>query len=440
MRLLLASTISTAAVTVAMTAAMPRAVRAGTGRPNVILIVCDDLNCSISPYAPEQRVHSPNFERLRDMGAMFENAFAVVPACAPSRASMLLGLMPTTSGLFTNGQNWQDATPAGAESLFGHLRKQGWDTFGTGKLFHGAGWDLRQSDWTGYWMPERYYERLEEREPAIAASASEGFDFGPSEEAAMPDVECTDRVIDRIASGGLDAGGVVVALGLARPHLPLRVGQAWFDLYPGEVERPPGYWPGARTHEENLPDQADLGRTGRRKADRIGERLTEHGELDDFLRAYYASVSFVDGEIGRVLDAVTERDLWANTYVIVTSDHGFMLGEKRQFSKFVLREAAIKVPLFVAGGEIVPQRVADPVSLIDIFPTVCGLAGVAAPDECEGQDLAPTMRGAGPPARGHSISCYGGRQRNDAEGTETFRLHATIRTAKWRLIDYGPAR
>ncbi|HET9067938.1 MAG TPA: sulfatase-like hydrolase/transferase, partial [Amaricoccus sp.] len=131
---------------------------------------------------------------------------------------------------------------------------------------------------------------------------------------------------------------------------------------------------------------------------------------------------------------------WANTFVVVTSDHGYMLGEKRQFSKFALREVALKVPLFIAGGGIAPQRVADPVSLLDIFPTICGLAGAAVPGLCEGQDLAPTLRGAGPPPRGIAVSYYGGRRRNTAEGTETFRLHSTVRTAKWRLIDYGPAR
>ena len=104
-----------------------------------------------------------------------------------------------------------------------------------------------KSESTDYWMPERYYELLEEVDVDTAASADGVFDFGPSERAALPDVQCTDWTVDKIASGALDAGGVVLALGLARPHLPTLVGQKWFDRYPERVEVPAGL--PARVHD-----------------------------------------------------------------------------------------------------------------------------------------------------------------------------------------------
>jgi arylsulfatase A-like enzyme len=435
---IVASTLSTSLSTAAMT----RASRAQPVRPNIVLVICDDMNCAISPYAPTQRVFSPNFERLKDFGVMFENAYAAVPACAPSRTAIMLGVEPTTSGVFINSQNWQEAAPLGAPSLFGHFRALGWELFGTGKLFHLADRDLRASDWSDYWVPNGYFERLGEAGVKTAASADGHFDFGPSERAAAPDVECTDWAIGQIASGAFDRGGAFVALGLARPHLPFLVPQEWFDHYPEVVEVPAGYWPGSRTYDGNVPDQADLGRTGKRRTakDKMAARLSEHGELNDFLRAYYASTSFADSQIGRVLDALEARDLWRNTIIVVTSDHGFMLGEKRQFSKFDVREVALKVPLFVAGAGIAPRRIAAPVSLVDLYPTLCGLAGVPVPGQCEGQDLAPAIRTGAPPPRDHAISCYGGRTREEGSNLETFKLHSSVRTPAWRLIDYGPAQ
>ena len=421
--------------------ALPRLAQAEASRPNIVFIVCDDLNCSISPYAPTQKVVSPNFERLQAGGAMFANAFADVPACSPSRTAMLMGLKPTTSGIFVNEQIWTEATPAGAENVFGHFRRNGWDVFGTGKLFHAADRDLRQSDWSEYWLPERYTQRLEDVTNDVAASADGSFDFGPSEGAALPDVEAADWAVEKIAAGRLDAGGVLLALGLTRPHLPLHVPPGWFDLYPEQVEVPAGYWPGSMTPEGNLPDQSDLKRQGLRKIEsgETADRLEARGEANDFLRAYYASISFIDAQVGRVIDALEARGLSGNTYVVVTSDHGFMLGEKRQFGKFDLREVTLQVPLFIAGPGIDRRSIEAPVSLMDLYPTLCSLGGLPTPAHCEGQDLAPAaLTGAAPP-RGLAISYYGGRKRNRAGTEDHLQLQSSVRTAEWRLIDYGPA-
>ena len=235
-------------------------------------------------------------------------------------------------------------------------------------------------------------------------------------------------------------GGVVLALGLGRPHLPTLVRQKWFDYYPERVEVPAGYWPGSTTPEGNLPDQADLGRTGAGgRPDKIADRLDRAWRTERL-----PSRLLCRNVVRRRRDRPRARcggarNLWGNTYVVVTSDHGFMLGEKRQFSKFALREVALQVPLFVAGAGIDARCVASPISLIDLYPTICSLAGLPMPAHCEGQDLTPTVRAAEPPPRGHAISYYGGRRRNEVSQTETFQLHASVRTAQWRLIDYGPA-
>ena len=262
------------------------------------------------------------------------------------------------------------------------------------------------SDWTDYWQPDQYFDRLTDLEHDSAASAEGQFDFGPNETAALPDAECASWIADRIRSGFLDAGGGFLALGLARPHQPHLVPQEWFDRYPGTVEVPPGYWPGSTTLDGNIPDQEDLGRRARRRINaKVADRLDANDELQPFLRAYYAATSFADAQLGRVLDALEERQLLDNTFFVVTSDHGYMLGERRDIGKFELREVALQVPLFIAGPGITPRLVPDPVSLVDLYPTLCGLAGLAAPPHCEGQDSLgdAAVRGAAPAPLRHLL-------------------------------------
>lgn len=424
------------------TSALPRSARSQASRPNIVFIVCDDMNTCVSPYSPEQKVYTPNLERLKATGAMFENAYAAVPACSPSRTAFMLGVDPTTSGTFINNQSWKDAAvPAGTETMVGHMKSQGWATLGTGKLFHRSARDVRETDWSEYFLPDRYSELLADLEIDRAKSADETFDFGPDEESALPDAQCAGWVVDKINAGMLDDGGVFLGLGLNRPHVPTVVPQEWFDRYPETVELPPGYWPGSTTLDGNLPDQEDLGRKGHRRigSDRTANALIEHDELNDFLRSYYAATSFADHQIGRVIDALEAKGLMDNTYLIVTADHGFMLGEKRQFGKFEIREIALKVPLFVVGPGIAPRSVPDPVSLIDLYPTICGLAGVPIPSHCEGQDLSGTVHDGAAAPRGFAVSYYGGRLRTEGSAEERLQLHTSLRTPQWRMINLGPA-
>jgi arylsulfatase A-like enzyme len=164
--------------------------------------------------------------------------------------------------------------------------------------------------------------------------------------------------------------------------------------------------------------------------------LTQNRELNAYLRAYYASVTFADAQLGRVLDLLEARDLRRNTYVVVVSDNGFMLGEKRDFTKFELRDVALRVPLFISGPGIAARVVRTPVGLVDLYPTLCGLAGIPVPAHCDGEDLSPALLAGREPVRPPVPSYYGGLSRKQLR----LRLHASIRTAEWRLTNYGGPR
>ena len=347
----------------------------------------------------------------------------------------MLSMKAIETGIYMNRQSWQDAlTPEGTRSVFGHFNQSGWQTIGTGKLFHGRTNDLRADDWTGYWDPPA--ELINFNYEPLAASAGGNFNFGPMVEGSTVDVLCTDWSVTQIRSGRFADGGTLMGLGLFRPHLPHIVAPEWFDLYPEQVNLPPGYWPGAQDIWGNAPDIADLPPLALETLDiRLTDRITRNGDLDAYLRSYYASTSFADAQIGRLLDAMEEQNLWDNTYLVVTSDHGFQLGEKQDIKKFELREISLRVPLFVAGPGIEARTVSDPVSLIDIYPTLCGLAGIEVPEHCSGIDLSGMLRTGNSilPRRSHVESWYPGKgaNRND------LKLHMSVRTPQWRLIDYG---
>jgi arylsulfatase A-like enzyme len=373
---------------------------------------------------------------------MFQAACAAVPACSPSRTAMLLGQDPMKTEVFVNEQLWLDAKNVSTSAtLVGHFRANGWVTEGTGKTFHGSLKDLRSSDWTDYWLPENYDDRdgTGTRISASASAPTPNFDFGPGDGPSAPDVATTDWAIGRISDGYLDQGGCFLALGLNRPHLPQVVPQKYFDLYPERVALPPGYWPGSTDIIGNRPDRDDLGHSAHVLQNiygirSIGEIVSLHHELNDFLRAYYAAASFVDDQLGRVLDALDERSLHGSTYLVVVSDNGFMLGEKETFSKFQLHELSVRVPLLIAGPGIVPRVVREPVSLVDLYPTLCGLAGLPIPPQCDGQDLSSALMSGTAPSR-PSTRSYSGFLR---EKTGEFYLHSTVRTPQWRLISYSP--
>jgi arylsulfatase A-like enzyme len=334
-----------------------------------------------------------------------------------------------------NEQSWFDArTRAGTASLFGHFRAHDWQVRGAGKIFYRSASEVLGSDWHAYWQPSNYVAWNRDDATDVAVAADGQLDFGPSENAGLSDQSCTDWIVDQLQSGAFDAGGGFLALGLNRPHPPHSVLQEWFDRYPERVPLPLGYWPGAVDLDGNRQDQMDLGPISRRRINRrIADRLTQSQELNAFLRAYYASTSFADAQLGRVLDAIEARGLLENTYIVVASDHGYMLGEKRDFTKFDLHEIALRVPLFISGPGIRPQVVTAPVSLVDLYPTLCGLAGLPVPAHCDGLNLASALLAGQAPPRAPVLSYYGFR----AQGSRRLRLYSSVRTPQWRLITYG---
>jgi iduronate 2-sulfatase len=380
------------------------AVAAADSKPNILFICIDDLRPQLGGCGNEQ-MKTPNMDRLAGQGVLFERAYCQFAICGPSRASVLSGMRPETSGIQDNVASFRAKLP-NAVSLPQVFRKNGYHTVGMGKIFHHmantdpVSWDR----WVdihgrGYFSNENIALQEKRRaELAVREAAGETFlphqkyvlTVGPFSEAAdadehlYPDGQLADRAVQVLREIRHDKQPFFLAVGFLKPHLPFVVPKKYWDLYnPDDFELPenrdfPDGSPDWHTHNSfELRSYFDVPKQGAIPADIL--RRAIHG--------YYAACSFADAQVGRVLNELTALGLADNTVVVLWGDNGFHLGEDGIIGKDTNFEAAARCPLIVRMPGTEPQRTDRLVELVDIFPTLCEAAGIDAPAQCDGQNL-----------------------------------------------------
>lgn len=397
---------------------------------NILLLSIEDLNDWIAPLGGHPQAYTPNLTRLAARSVSFDQAYAAAPACSPSRTATLFGQAPWRNGIYHNRHSWAMAYPAEKTlSIVGQAQKAGWATYGAGKVFHLGKSGLNTAEWTDY------FETPLDMFSPISRAISDGLlneldDFGALSDDAAPLYD--DRNLDYIkAKMTTGAQNTFWAYGIYRPHLPFIVPKRFFDLIKRPIEIPPGlqgkvFDPNDLSEFNKLPKPAQ--KLIRRK---IGLALNETDEYEDFLHAYLASIAYADFLVGELLDHMAQNDLLENTLIVFWSDHGWQLGEKLAFRKFTLWERALRVPLMLSipGGRV--DRSNEPVSLLDIYPTLLNVIGQAPPHPLDGQDLMPLIMGKA--GRGYAQSIWGdfvNKQKNSSD----FAL--SVRTDQYRLIHY----
>ncbi|WP_165245502.1 sulfatase [Paludisphaera soli] len=375
-------------------------------RPNVLFIVSDDLNNLIGAYG-DPLAKTPNLDKLAARGVRFDAAYCAFPLCGPSRNSFLTGLYPNSTGILTNGQIFRQTIPS-HRSLPQAFRNSGYFAARIGKLYH---YNVPMSvgtnghDDPGSWELELNpagVDRLEE-EPQIY-SLTPGQFGGTLSWYASPkgDREHTDGLMADDAEWVLERCArrndrpFFLAVGFFRPHTPYVAPRPYFDLHP-ESEMPV-----VQGVEEDLADIPAPARPGGRR---------DRDDFDDAKRrqarqAYNASISFMDAQVGRVIDALDRLGLAENTIIVFTSDHGYLVGEHGLWQKMSLFEESARVPLLiVAPGLATKGRVAKtPVSLIDLYPTLTELSGVERPADLQGQSLVPILKDPDAVGRGWALT------------------------------------
>ena len=367
--------VSTLGLQLACSPAEEGAPRPGPGRSNVLLILVDDLNTHLGTYG-HPLVDSPNIDRLARGGVRFDRAYAQYPLCTPSRTSLFSGRYPEDTGVFENDddprQNLTEAT-----FLPEAFQQQGYVTAGLGKVigpYNGIEWGA---------PPIAPHSDSEVSSPSAGSA-----DQGPSSDQQTLDGRETSLAIRWLESAGDQPFFLV--LGLNATHLPFKAPNRDLVKYPPYsielLQEPPG-------HLADVPDLAltetPVSLMTRNHQDQVMTDLKRR----QVIRSYYACISLIDSQVGRILEALHRLDLRQETIVVLTSDHGFHLGEHGGlWRKMSLFEESLRVPLIVsAPGTARGVGIDKPVELVDLYPTLLELVGIDRPRGLRGLSLVPFL-------------------------------------------------
>ena len=390
--------------------------------PNILFIAIDDQNDWIGCLGGHPQVKTPNIDALAARGTLFLNAHCQAPLCNPSRSSLLTGLRPSTTGIYGLSPGIRDVEiTKGRVTLPQMFTKAGWFTYTSGKIYHDGSVKPRDHEAEfNVWGPAPAMPKPPKPFSSIPNSHPL-MDWGPFPERDENNADW------KIASGAVEAlksaptnKPFFIASGFRLPHVPLFASQKWFDLYPLDTL----VMPPVRENDRDDTPFFSWYLHWKLPEPRLSV-LRRYGEWKPMVRAYLASVSFMDSQVGRVLQALEATGRADNTIVVLWSDHGWHLGEKLISGKNSLWERSTRVPLIFAGpGVGRGTKCVQPVELLDIFPTLLELTGQPARSDLEGHSLGPQLRAAAAPREWPAITTH--NQGNHA-----------IRTERWRYIHYA---
>ncbi|MBA3296120.1 MAG: sulfatase [Acidobacteria bacterium] len=406
--------------------AMVGAPQAQSRRPNVLLIMADDLNTDLGAYG-HALVRSPNLDRLAARGVRFDRAYTQFPLCSPSRVSLLTGLRPDTTRVHDLRTDFRTVLPS-VVTLPQMFRGNGYFSGRVGKIYHYGNPD--QIGTTGLDDPASWEVVVN---PRGIDKDEEGqlTNFTPTRNLGSALAYYASPAADEEHTDGKVAAETITLLekhkdrpffigaGFYRPHCPFIAPRKYFDLYPLERIRA-----AEASSESRAPAAAWFTRPPH-------WGISEQAQRES-IRAYYASISFLDANVGRILDALDRLHLTDNTIVVFLSDHGYQLGEHGQWMKQTLFERSARAPLIVAGPGISSKKPSTSrvVEFLDLYPTLAALTGLRAPTGLHGRSLAPLLKNPSAkwdhPAitqvrRGPAASAYTGY---------------SIRTEEWRYTEW----
>ncbi len=419
--------------------------------PNILFIVADDLNCAIGPYGDAVAI-TPNLDRLAARGLVFERAYCQQAVCNPSRSSFLTGLRPDNVGVDDLRKYFRDTATDGANlvTLPQFFKNHGYFCQNIGKLFHNMGetqdrrsWSIDEVLFRGTHAADTVFANA----PPRTDRATPNFKAPVTESHDVPDTAYRDGQIANLAAGMLrDHTGssqpFFLAVGFWRPHLPFVAPKRYWDLYdPDAISSP---------HPDEAPSNVPaIAMHASREIRGYGhvpsDRAFNDDEIRHFRHGYYASISFLDTQVGEILDALHTSGLADNTIVVFTSDHGFHIGEHDLWGKTSNFELDARVPLIIAAPDqlIGPaqsiakgQSTSALAELVDLYPTLADLAGLAEdlPRNLDGVSLAPLLIDPAATVKDaaltqHQQPFYGSAKNWQAWGY-------SIRTDRWRYTEW----
>jgi arylsulfatase A-like enzyme len=374
-------------------------------KPNILFIAIDDLNDWVGFLGghPGMKIHTPNLDRLAAKSMIFTNAHTPAPACAPTRAAILTGVHHTRSGAehvyWGDGPKWREFDALkNVETLEQFFKNRGYKTLGGGKIYHSQAppWaptsQVEPANWDFYYPSAYISHPFQIRAPDEVIFPPEDnqknrpgggwWTWGPI---PIPDQKMADfHVVDwaRYELKQKHDKPFFLAAGVWKPHDPWEVPQKYFDLYPLEEVVLP------ECKEDDLEDAFDHGRRW------IHKWVIDNDEWKKVVQSYAAAITFADAMLGRLIETFENSDYANNTILMLWSDHGMHMGEKENIEKFTLWERSTRVPLIISvpGMTNPGSRCDQPVSLMDLYPTLVELTGMEPPPHLDGHSLVPQIK------------------------------------------------
>lgn len=406
----------------------------GADRPNVLFIAVDDLRPEIECYGVDPMV-TPHLDRLAQLGTRFGRAYCNIAVCGASRASLMKGLRPTPTR-FTSYRTWAEKDAPDVPSLPMVFKQHGYHTASNGKVYHHRTDDAEA--WSQpSWRPDKssIWWALEDNRALQTGRRNRGpaYESADKPEEIYPDYQIGQKSLSDLRRLAKQDKPFFLACGFYRPHLPFVA--------------PEKYWRDYPTSQVTLPDNMFFPRGLPKAFDyHWGEMRSYHGipqkgpvtenTARQLIRGYHACVGLVDAQVGRLLDELERLELVDETIIILWGDHGWQLGEHGFWCKHTNFEVATRTPLLLAapgaeGGQVC-QRL---VEYVDIYPTLCDLAGLPKPDHLQGQSMRPLLRNPDAAHKEAVITRHGG---GDAVRTDRYRyMEMRARGGRGKLRGVG---
>lgn len=423
-------------------ATFPAAAQSKPKRPkyNVLFISADDLRPELGAYGVKE-IKTPNIDNLAARGTRFDRAYAQFPVCNPSRASLLTGKYPTENGVMNNNDYFRRKFPE-TVTLPQYFKNNGYATLRSGKIFHGGiddqiswteGGEPTDPNITERGNPNFRPAQVSQSDPAVASSApptagdsrsdriivldGDGEDHG--------DYQATTRAISMMEKH--KDKPFFLALGLVKPHSPPTAPKKFFELYDiNKIPLPVDFG----TTPKALPDAPAISISPRNSDIFIG-RESPPDLSREMKRAYWASTSYMDAQVGRVMEALDKNGLRDNTIVVFWGDHGYHLGEKGKWSKaYSLYELGLKVPLIIAVPKGKANATKRVVELVDLYPTLAEMCGLPKPERVSGDSFAKLVKDPKSPFDRPAFSIV------EIRGI----TGRSVRTAKWHYVEWDEGK
>ncbi len=414
-----------------------------SAQPNVLFIAVDDLRPELGCYGVAH-MKTPHIDKLAAGGMLFERAYCQVAVCNPSRNSVLSGCRPDTTGIFNNQTFLRPMLPD-VITLPQHFKNHGYTTLSLGKIFHHSerepGDDPQSWSEPAWYHGERYrhwftqesldyVKRLKalpkDQQPKQLRAAP--FEAADEPDDVYPDAQTAAKAIETLRRLKGEGNPFFLGVGFVKPHLPFTCPQKYWDLYPEETIRP-----AANSHRpQNAPEPAFHNNYELRSYGTV----PPDGDIPDdmalnLIRGYRACVSFMDAQLGRVLDELDRLGLRENTIIVLWGDHGYHLGENGVWTKMTNFEQGARVPLIVSvpGQTTAGQSTRALVELVDMYPTLAELCGLSLPTHLEGSSFVPLLKIPGQPWKTATFSQYLRPGKPPIMGR-------SIRTDRWRYTEW----